>query len=119
MDENCTVYKTVNILSKKWSLLIILSIHKSNKKSKRYSMIKSDLPEVTPKILSQRLKELESEDIIRKETDTTAVPIKTSYSLTKSGRELVKVVRLMKKWGLDWKFPNDICSKTNCSECRI
>ena len=37
MDENCTVYKTIDFISKKWSLLILLEIYKSPEGKKRYS----------------------------------------------------------------------------------
>jgi len=119
MDENCTVYKTVNVLSKKWNLLIIQSVYKSKNYTKRYTEIKKDLAEITPKILSQRLSELEQEGLITKEIDSSKVPIKSFYTLTNSGRELINVVKGMKNWGLKWKFPSDACERTRCRNCRL
>lgn len=119
MDENCTVYKTVNVLSKKWNLLLIQSIYKSKNYTKRYTEIKKDLAEITPKILSQRLSELEHGGLIEKQVDSSQVPIKSFYTLTQSGQELINVVRGMKKWGLKWKFPSSACEKTNCRNCRL
>ena len=117
MDDSCTVYKTADIIAKRWSLLIILSIYKNNDKS-RYSEIKRDLKTITPKILSSRLKELESEKIITKETQNS-VPIKTFYTLTASGKDLVKIIQDLKKWGLKWKVKNKTCKSTFCKHCNL
>jgi DNA-binding HxlR family transcriptional regulator len=119
LQENCTLYKTINIISKKWSLLILLSIYKSKLYKKQYSAIKKDLNIITPKILSARLKELENEKIIKKQIDNTKIPINTYYSLTKSGIELVKIIQSMKKWGLNFKFNNKDCFNFNCKNCNL
>lgn len=119
MDEQCTVYRTVDLISKKWTLLIILELFRGDKEKKRYSEIKRSIPKITPRVLSERLKELEDENVIIKEIDYSEIPIKTFYSLTESGRDLVQVVQSIKKWGLKWKFPNDVCRGTYCEQCGI
>lgn len=119
MDSDCTVYNTVNIISRKWNLLIILSIYKSENSSKRYSSIKNELTEITPKMLSKRLKELESYEIIKREVDTSTVPIKTWYHLTESGKDLVHIIRQIKKWGLKWMVDNPACENTQCKNCTL
>jgi DNA-binding HxlR family transcriptional regulator len=116
---NCTVFNAVDLISKKWGLLIIFSIYKSEKAKKRYNQIKKDLSEITPKILSLRLKELEKDNIIIKETITDTTPIKTYYSLTESGIELIKIIQNLKKWGLKWNIYNEECDKTYCKHCNI
>ena len=92
MDEDCTVYLTVDLIAKKWSLLIILSIYRGDLKPKRYSQIKKQVKGITPKVLSYRLKELEREGLIEKRVDAGSVPIKTFYSLTESGKDLIKII---------------------------
>jgi DNA-binding HxlR family transcriptional regulator len=74
MAEKCTVYKTIDLIGKKWSLLIILSIHKAENNKTRYTDIKNDLHQVTGKVLSKRLKELEDEKIITKSIDSSKSP---------------------------------------------
>ncbi|MDP6156167.1 MAG: helix-turn-helix domain-containing protein [Candidatus Thermoplasmatota archaeon] len=119
MDEDCTVYKTVDLISKKWTLLIILELFRGEKDRKRYSEIKRSIPRITPKILSERLKELAEENVLRKEIDYSEIPIKTFYSLTERGKDLVQVVQSVKKWGLKWKFENEDCSGTYCEKCEL
>ena len=119
MDEHCTVYKTMEYLSKKWSLIILLEIYKGKNNQKRYSEIKKNIPTISPKILSNRLKELEKEGIINKKIDTSSFPIKCEYSLTHSGEDIIDIIKNIKKWSLKWKIKNKICEKRNCKDCDL
>ncbi|MFO7710415.1 MAG: helix-turn-helix domain-containing protein [Candidatus Woesearchaeota archaeon] len=110
----CTVHRTSEIISKKWTLLIILAIYKGYH---RYSEIRRNISPITPKILSMRLKELEAEEIIRKETQHSNSQRKTFYYLTGSGKDLVSIIRSIKQWGMKWKFDNDECRATQCRSC--
>ena len=65
---------TVKYLTKKWTLLIILELYKGESYTRRFSELKDSLSDITPKILSERLKELEEEGIITKNIDTTSFP---------------------------------------------
>lgn len=119
MVEECTVYKTIDLIGKKWSLLIILSIYKAENNKIRYTNIKNDLNQITGKVLSKRLKELEDEKIITKSVDSSKIPINTFYSLTDSGEALIKIINEIKKWGLEYKFKNEDCKATFCKNCRL
>ena len=78
MDNSCTVNLTVRYLAKKWSLLIILELYKGEQYTRRFSDLKDALPGITPKILSERLKELEREGIIGNRIDTDRFPVRAS-----------------------------------------
>jgi DNA-binding HxlR family transcriptional regulator len=119
MGKNCTVYRTIDIISKRWSLLILLSIYKSKNNTKRYNEIKKDLSSITSKILSSRLKDLERENIIKREIDDSEIPLKVYYSLNDSGKDLIKIIQDIKKWSLKWKIKNDVCDNTKCKDCNI
>jgi len=119
MEDKCTIYKTANFIGKRWTLLILLELHKGNTKTKRYSEIKNSIKEITPKILSQRLKELEKEGLISKKMDTSEFPVKCEYSLTKSGEAFIKIIQDIKKWALKWKIKNKVCEKSNCKDCDL
>ncbi len=119
MDENCTVNLTVKYLTKKWTLLIILEIYKGDNCTRRFSELKDRLGDITPKILSERLAELESEGIIQKTVDASKVPIISKYTLTESGIELVDVIRGIKYWALKWKIENIACGNQECKNCRL
>ena len=117
MDDACTVNMTVKYLTKKWTLLIILELYKGNNYTRRFSDLKDSLGDITQKILSERLKELEEEGILTKKIDATAFPVKSEYTLTESGLEIVDVIRAVKKWALKWKIDNIPCGNQDCKVC--
>lgn len=118
MNNECVIYKTVDFIGKRWTLLILLELYKGNLKSKRYSQIKEQL-DITPKILSARLKELGKHKLISKKIDTSSIPIKCEYSLTKSGKDFIKIIKDIKQWALKWDIKNKICKGLDCKDCEI
>ena len=119
MDEECTVYKTVDFISKKWSIIVLLELYRGNKNCKRYSEIRQSLHEITPKVLSTRLKELEKEGLITKQIDASQFPIKCEYSLTQSGMDFIKIIQNIKKWAIRWKPHQKACELANCRHCDL
>ncbi|MEA2038134.1 MAG: helix-turn-helix domain-containing protein [Nanoarchaeota archaeon] len=119
MEKDCTIYKTASFIGKRWTLLILLELYKGPSKTKRYSEIKRKLPEITPKIFSARLKELEKERLIKKKIDASKFPVKCEYTLTNSGEDFIKIIQDIKKWSLKWKIKNIECEKANCKDCDL
>ena len=119
MDEKCTVYQTLNFVSKKWTLLILLELYKGDKEKKRYTEIKNRLDEITPKVLSSRLKELEGEGLISREVDASQFPVKTEYALTESGKEFIPIIGEIKSWALRWKPHYELCESIECKNCTL
>ena len=117
MDKSCTVNRTVRYLTKKWTLLVILELYKGPDHTRRFSELKDSLADITQKILSERLKELEDEGVVTKRVDASTFPVKSEYTLTSSGLELVDVIRGIKHWALKWKIDNIPCGKQDCSKC--
>jgi DNA-binding HxlR family transcriptional regulator len=117
MQDSCTVNKTVRYLSKRWTLLIILELYKGENTTRRFSELRDALSGITPKVLSERLKELEDEQIITRKVDATAFPVRTEYTLTESGLEIVDIIRDIKKWALKWKIDNIPCGAQDCRVC--
>lgn len=117
MQEICTVNLTVKYLAKKWTFLIILELYKGENYTRRFSELKDAMDEITPKILSERLKELEDEGIVTKKVDTSAFPVKCEYTLTESGLDLVEIIRAIKGWALKWKIDNLPCGEQDCKVC--
>jgi DNA-binding HxlR family transcriptional regulator len=102
---------------KKWTFLIILELYKGEDYTRRFSELKDALPDITPKILSERLKELEAEGIIVRNVDATSFPVRCDYTLTESGIDLVDVIRDVKRWALKWKIDNIPCGRQDCRDC--
>ena len=118
MDETCSIYKTVDFISKKWTLLILLELYKTKGK-KRYSELKNSLPDITPKILSTRLRELEQQELITKYIDTKTSPVRCDYMLTESGKDFIGIIKDIKKWSLRWRIKNKECEQQDCRHCEL
>ena len=118
MDHACTVYQTLEYLSKRWAILILHELSKGEE-WKRFSDIKRSMNDVTAKVLTERLKELESEGLVEKRVDSTTVPIRSEYRLTPMSLELMDVVHDLKMWALKWKIDNPACAKQNCRICTL
>jgi len=119
MDENCTVYQTLNFISKKWTLLILLELYKGGKEKKRYSEIKNKMKKITPKVLSARLKELEKQGLITRKVDASRFPVKTEYALTASGKDFIPIISEIKSWALRWKPHQELCESIDCKNCTL
>jgi len=74
---------------------------------------------LTPKVLSERLKELEEEGIIIPRVNTTAFPVRNEYTLTESGLGIIEIIRDIERWALKWKIDNIACGSQDCKVCAI
>ena len=117
MDHSCTVYKTMDYLAKKWTIMILMELNKGDSEWKRFSSIRASMKDITPKVLSERLRELESVGLIEKRVDASSFPVKSEYSLTDPGLELMDAVRSIKEWALKWKVKNTACASQSCRVC--
>jgi len=97
-DIHCPVRKTADIIDGKWTTLIIRDLLSG---TKRYSELLRSLEGISPKMLSERLSELEQKKILTKKI-YPVVPPKTEYTLTKHGRDLEPVIRAMQAYGIKW-----------------
>lgn len=64
----------------------------------RFSELKREIPEITEKMLTQQLRELEQDGIISRKV-YPKVPPKVEYSLTEYGQTIQEVLDVMYKWG--------------------
>ena len=109
----------MDFVAKKWTLLILLEIYKGEKEKKRYSEIKRNMEDITPKVLSSRLKELEKQGMINKKIDASDFPVKTEYSLTEIGKDFIPIISQIKTWALKWKTHQDLCENIDCKNCTL
>jgi DNA-binding HxlR family transcriptional regulator len=49
--------------------------------------------------------------------DSSSFPVKSEYTLTDSGLEIINIIKDMKRWALKWKITNIECGCQDCSEC--
>ena len=84
----CPVNRTLDLINKKWSVLIIRDLFFGKKHFKEF---KEDKPKLSNKVLSNCLKELEENGIIVKKVLDTK-PISTEYYLTEYGKSLNRII---------------------------
>ena len=84
----CPVDRTLNLISKKWSIQIIRDMFFGKKHFKEF---KEDKPNLSNKVLSNCLKELEENGLIEKKVLNTT-PVTTEYHLTEYGKSMNKVI---------------------------
>ena len=99
IDKNnlpaCPVETTLKIIGDKWKVLILRDLFTG---TKRYNELKRSLKDVSQKMLTQQLRELENDGIIHREV-YPVVPPKVEYSLTELGNTLKPVIDSMYDWG--------------------
>lgn len=99
----CPVARTADIISGKWTLLIIRDLTTG---TKRFSELERSLVGISPKTLSERLTALEREGVLHRQT-YAEVPPKVEYSLTEKGQALVDVIEAMRSYGKQWLCCDD------------
>ena len=93
----CPVAITVKIIGGKWKPGILWELTKSQ--TLRFGELSKVIPEVAPKILSQQLKELEKDYIVKRKV-FAEVPPRVEYSLTDLGKSLYPILYQMSLWGI-------------------
>lgn len=79
----------------RWTLLVIEGLMGG---PRRFNDLQDELPGIAPNILSQRLKHLEKEALVRARPYSDRPP-RVSYELTAAGSELAGALRLLAQWG--------------------
>lgn len=104
--ENCPIEVTLKIIGKKWALPIIRDLFRG--KSRFKDFLKEN-PQISSKMLSVRLKDLQNYGIIEKKV-ISATPLMIEYSLTKKGTELNRILYFLAIYSLK-NFSEDVYSK--------
>jgi DNA-binding HxlR family transcriptional regulator len=91
----CAIEITLDVIGGKWKVLLLYYLMDG---PKRTNELKRLVPGITQKMLTQQLRELEDDRIIRREV-YSQVPPKVEYSLTDHGQTLIPVLGSMCEWG--------------------
>ena len=94
--ELCKVENALEIIVGKWKPIILLHLLKNG--TMRFSELKRSVPNITQKMLTKNLRELEEEYIIDRVV-YPQVPPKVEYSITEYGKELEPILNAMHEWG--------------------
>jgi DNA-binding HxlR family transcriptional regulator len=95
----CALYHhAIELIGKRWTGAILLVLMDG---PLHFSEIRELVPDISDRLLSERLKELESEKIVERRVIDGA-PVRVEYSLTDKGAALEPVVRGLKAWAHEW-----------------
>src|SRR3954449_11245130 len=97
-NATCPVCRTADIISGKWTLLLIRDLADG---SRRFCELERSLEGISPRTLSLRLRALEDEGIVARDT-FPEVPPRVEYALTEKGLALLPIVDDMRSYGERW-----------------
>lgn len=86
------------LIGRRWTGAILFILLKAGC---RFAVIRAAIPQITDRMLSDRLQELEAEGILVR-TVIPETPVRVEYALTRKGRELAAVIRATTRWAEKW-----------------
>ena len=92
---HCALDITMNYIGGKWKTVVLWYLRKG---AKRFSELKKHIPEITEKMLSIQLKQLEKDGIVSRKV-FPEVPPRVEYVLTEEGKSLIPLLEEMALWG--------------------
>lgn len=90
--------KALEILSKRWTAMIVFQLLSG---PQRFACIERSLPNLSGKVLSERLKELEAEGILQRDV-YPETPVRIEYKLTQKGYALAPLFDNIYNWSSNW-----------------
>jgi DNA-binding HxlR family transcriptional regulator len=98
-ESCCSAYHAaIELIGKRWTGAILFVLLDG---PLRFSEVKTLVPDLSDRLLSERLKELEGEGIVERRA-SEGVPMRIEYVLTEKGRALEPAVRSLKVWARSW-----------------
>ena len=95
LEYECPLALALEIIGGKWKALVLYHLRKGKL---RTNEIKRRLPNITQKMLTQQLRELERDGLVRRQVFDT-VPPKVEYSLTELGETVKPILLDICSWG--------------------
>ena len=91
-------HRASELIGRRWTGAIIFVLIKSRC---RFATLRDAIPDITDRMLSERLQELEEESILERIV-VPETPVRVEYELTKKGRALASAVKAITDWAHDW-----------------
>lgn len=95
----CPVETTLSLIGNKWKVLILRDLMTG---TKRFGELKSSVGDVSQKVLTAQLRDMEENGLISRKV-YAEVPPRVEYSLTPLGESLSPILSAMKNWGENFK----------------
>ncbi len=100
---NCSIEATISLIGGKYKAIILWHLID---KTLRFNELQKTIPNATPKMLTQQLRELEADGLLIRKV-YPVVPPKTEYSLSEFGKTLSPILAVMCDWGKSYIKNND------------
>lgn len=96
-NDDCPIATTLDVIGGKWKVHILCILADGKM---RTNEIKREIPNITQKVLTQQLRQLESDGIIHR-TVYQEVPPKVEYTISEYGKSLMQIMDELFEWGKD------------------
>jgi DNA-binding HxlR family transcriptional regulator len=104
VEDGCGIAHASDLLGQRWALLVVRELLLG---PKRFTDLRSGIPDISPNVLGQRLRELEESGIVRRRKLAPPAAVQV-YELTEWGRELEPAVLALGRWASKSpSFPRD------------
>ena len=97
-----TYHRAIELIGRRWTGVILRAMLSGEA---RFSEIAAAVPGLSDRLLSERLKELEAEGIVRR-TVVPSTPVRVDYALTEKGLALSEVIAAVSDWAEHWLAPD-------------
>lgn len=104
-NYTCPVDVSLSFVNGKWKILILSHLDQFG--ARGFSEIRKNLPGVSEKMLTQQLKQLENDELIKK-VILSSKPYRVEYSLTTKGESLSPMFKFLSEWGIAFLRENGI-----------
>lgn len=92
----CPIRNVLGRFADKWSLLILCNLQAQG--TMRYTEIRNAIPDISQKMLTCTLKQLQNENLLKRKA-YAEIPPRVEYSLTELGSSLMPIIAHMIEWG--------------------
>jgi DNA-binding HxlR family transcriptional regulator len=94
------LHEAIELIGKRWSGAIVYVLL-TNAEPMRFSEVGQAIPQLSDRLLSERMKELEARGIVERQVHAEA-PVRVEYELTTMGRELEPALGELRRWALHY-----------------
>jgi DNA-binding HxlR family transcriptional regulator len=106
-ESLCPYYhRAVELIGRRWTGAVVFVLLRG---PARFSELRAAIPDITDRMLSDRLRELEQEGVVDRRVIPDA-PVRVEYSLTQRGEALAAAVEAIGSWAREWLGPESAAS---------
>lgn len=99
-EFKCPVSAMLELIGGKWKPVILYCLRTD---TRRFGEIAARIPTISRKVLTDQLKELESDGLITRK-QFKEIPPRVEYTLSERGKSMTPVLNEMEKWGMEHVF---------------